>query len=190
MHSGGGALMIELIERRKNRHGKVSRGRPPKANAIRDSKGKARGEADVMETVLNQPHRRCWPIERKPNGDITDLRKDAKAETHHGRYALSKEITEPMYKAGDNYRKAHVKYTAALAVPDSLRRSSGGSGVTPDATAKRNVEKFTDAFNCLDKRAAQTIAHVLFRDQPVPFGEWVHYRRGLIRLAQHYGMGE
>lgn len=169
-------------ERRRNRHGRVAkqRGRPRSTDVKRDASGKSRGEENPRAVALAQPHRIVFGADAH----------DEKAECHHGRYSLAGQITKQEHEAGKRYFEAHVRYLAALAVPDSLRRSEGGSGATPDAAAKRNVQNFEDAFGKLDKRAAQTLAIVLFRDQPVPFGEWMHYKRGLIRLAQHYGMGE
>ncbi len=192
MHTAG----AEYMTTSRNNRGKMRRSRFAKAGRNRDALaarhpgGKKIQESDNPQAVaLAQPHRRHLPTIRINNQE-RDLRLDARAETQHGHYNLDGTISNQLYDAGERYREHHARYRAALAVPDSLARYTGGpGGVVADESARRSVGIFEAAFSVMDRRAQYSVGQVVLRGQRIG-ADIVHYRRGLQQLARHYGIGE
>ncbi len=183
----------EYMTANRNKRGKIKRstGRTRDSLAARHPGGQKVREPDHPQSVaIAQPHRRDLPTVIEANKPPRDLRLDSRAETQHGHYNLDGTISNQLYDAGERYREHNARYRAALAVPDSLARYTGGpGGVGADEGAKRSVGIYEAAFDCMDRHAQYAVGQVVLRGQRIG-ADIVHYRRGLMQLARHYGIGE
>ncbi len=108
------------------------------------------------------------------------------AETQHGRYLMDGAITGPQHLTGELYRKARLRYRAALGITDGLsrgHREGGGQGEERDDA--QAVAEFLKARQALGLNA-RDVDWVVGSD--LATSNLDGYRRGLDALRRLWGI--
>jgi len=105
------------------------------------------------------------------------------AETVHGRYYLTKAISEPQHLAGTYYGRSRLRYRAAIGSPDSLRSRSEGQPIPTGEYDGVEIAHFNGVILALGKLRVD-VDWVIVQDAML--ADLTNYRRGLDVLRTLY----